>query len=150
MSHWRRVRGPGGNPPSSAERRHARYLLNTRLTAIPVTEDESNAIQSRALDVSESGVGGLFDESWNVGIRVQLELSLPVDTTLLKVGAIVRHHTGVRYGFEFIDMSPEQRRVLSGACNVLSARKTVPGSDLKLDPFRALLMASPVHKTREN
>ena len=131
MSHWRRVRGPGVSAPSARERRHARFLLNTRLTVIPVPEDETNAIQSRALDVSESGVGGLFDESWKVGIRVQLELSLPVDTTLLKVGAIVRHHTGVRYGFEFIDMSSEQRKILSGACDVLSTRKSVPGSDLK-------------------
>lgn len=131
MSHWRRVRGPGGNPPSAAARRHARYLLNTRLTVIPMMEDLTNAIQSRALDISESGVGGLFEESLKVGIRVQVEVSLPVDTTVLKVGAIVRHHTGVRYGFEFIDMSSEQRSILSGACEVLSARKEVPGSDLK-------------------
>jgi len=129
MNHWRRVRGPG--VPPTAERRHARYLLNTRLTVIPATEDQQNGIQSRALDISESGVGGLFHESWNVGIRVQLEVSLPVDTTLLKVGAIVRHHTGARYGFEFIDMSLEQRTILSGACEVLSTRKAVPGSDLK-------------------
>ena len=66
-----------------------------------------------------------------MGLRVRLEVSLPIDTALLKVGAIVRHHTGVRYGFEFIDMSPEQRSILSGAFEVLSARKSVPGSDLK-------------------
>jgi hypothetical protein len=131
MNHWRRVRGPGGSPPSAAERRHARYLLNTRLTVIPAVEGHPNPIQSRALDISKSGVGGFLDESWKVGLQVQLEVSLPVDATLLKVGAIVRHHTGIRYGFEFIDMSPEQRSILSGACEVLSARKSVPGSDLK-------------------
>lgn len=131
MSHWRRAGGPGVTSPSAPERRHARYLLNTRLTVMPVTDEQPTAVQNRALDISVSGVGGLFQENWNVGTRVQLEVSLPVDTTLLKIGAIVRHHTGTRYGFEFIDMSPEQRRILSGACEVLSSRKSVPGSDLK-------------------
>ena len=130
MNPWRRARGPEENP-AATKRRHTRYLLNTRLTVIPAPGDELRGIQNRALDISESGVGGLFHESWKVGIRVQLEVSLPVDTTLLKVGAIVRHHTGIRYGFEFIDMSPEQRGILSGACKVLSTRKGVPGSDLK-------------------
>jgi PilZ domain len=129
MNHWRRVHGPG--VPPAPERRHSRYLLNTRLTVIPTTEDQQNSIQSRALDISESGVGGLFHESWNVGIRVQLEVSLPVDPTLPKVGAIVRHHTGARYGFEFVDVSLEQRKILGGACEALSNRKGVPGSDLK-------------------
>ena len=131
MIHWRRVRGPGLAPPSAAKRRHERYLLNTRLMVIPGIENQENAIQSRALDISESGVGGLSDENWKVGIRVQLEVSLPVNSTLLKVGAIVRHHTGVRYGFEFIDISPEQRRILGGACEALSTRKSVPKTDLR-------------------
>ena len=85
MNHWRRAPRPGENPASAAERRHARYLLNTRLTVTP-TKESPNAIQSRALDMSESGVGGLSDESWNVGTRVQLEVSLPVDTTVLRMG----------------------------------------------------------------
>lgn len=94
--------------------------------AAPETEEQPGAEHSRALDISESGVGGLFHESWPVGSRVRLEVSLPVEQTpLLKVGAIVRHHTGVRYGFEFIDLSLEQHRILQRACEALA--KTVPG-----------------------
>jgi hypothetical protein len=123
MSPWRRARGPGETPPSNAKRRHPRYLLSTRLTAMLESEDEPTRVQSRALDISESGVGGLFHESWAVGIRVRLEVSLPVDEALLNVGAIVRHHTGVRYGFEFADMSLEQRRTLRETCEAISMRK---------------------------
>jgi c-di-GMP-binding flagellar brake protein YcgR len=123
MCPWRRAPGPGETPPSTAKRRHPRYLLSTRLTAMPESEDEQTRVQSRALDISESGVGGLFHESWNVGIRVKLEVSLPVDEALLRVGAIVRHHTGVRYGFEFMDMSHEQRRTVRVTCEALSMRK---------------------------
>lgn len=109
-----------------AKRRHPRYLLSTRLTAAPYPEDQHIGTHSRALDISESGVGGVFQESWDVGTCLRLEVSLPVEQTPLKVGAIVRHHTGVRYGFEFIDMSIEQRRILRNACEVLS--KAVDGS----------------------
>jgi hypothetical protein len=130
MSSWRRARGPGDIPPSTIKRRHRRYLLSTRLKAIHETEDQQIGIQSRALDISESGASGLFHESWNVGSRVKLEVSLPVDETLLEVGAIVRHHTGLRYGFEFIDTSLEQRAIIRSACEVLSTRKAVSGSDL--------------------
>jgi len=110
----------------SAKRRHPRYLLSTHLTAAPETEEQPGAEHSRTLDISESGVGGLFHESWPVGSRVRLEVSLPVDETPLKVGAIVRHHTGVRYGFEFVDVSLEQRTVLQRACTALA--KAVPGN----------------------
>jgi len=116
---------------ASAKRRHPRYLLSTHLMAGPDTEEHPSAEHSRTLDISESGVGGLFHESWAVGSRVRLEVSLPVketslEETPLKVGAIVRHHTGVRYGFEFIDVSLEQLKILRRACEVLS--KAVPGS----------------------
>jgi len=94
--------------------------------AAPETEEQPSAEHSRTLDISVSGVGGVFHESWPVGSRVRLEVSLPVDETPLKVGAIVRHHTGVRYGFEFLDVSLEQHRVLQRACEVLA--KAVPGN----------------------
>ena len=73
--------------------------------AAPDTEQQPGAEHSRTLDISESGVGGLFHERWEVGSRVRLEVALPVEQTPLKVAAIVRHHTGVRYGFEFIEVS---------------------------------------------
>jgi PilZ domain len=131
MSPWRRARGPGETPLPAVERRHPRYLLNAPLMAIPETEEPQIGVQSYAMDISESGVGGLFEKSWDVGSRVKLEVSLPIDRTLLKVGAIVRHHTGVRYGFEFMEMSPEQRQIVRNVCRVLSTRKSVPGSDLR-------------------
>ena len=106
---------------ATAKRRHPRYLLSMRLMAASITEEQPAAEHSRTLDISESGVGGLFHESWEVGSRVRLEVSLPVEETpLIKVGAIVRHHTGVRYGFEFIDVSLEQRSVLQRACRALA------------------------------
>ena len=107
--------------------------MNTRLTAAPCRDDRKKRIQGRALDISENGVGGLFSETWMVGSRFNLEISLPVGRAPLKLNAVVRHRTGVkfRYGFEFIDMSPEQRIILQGACDFLATRKNIPGTDLR-------------------
>jgi len=60
-----------------------------------------------------------------VGSRVNLEISLPVGGFSLKLDAIVRHRTGVkfRYAFEFVDMSLEQRKILQDACNFLASQK---------------------------
>ena len=62
--------------------------------AVLETENQPSGARSRTLDISENGVGGLFHESWEVGTRVRLEVSLPVEQTPLKIGAIVRHHAG--------------------------------------------------------
>jgi hypothetical protein len=125
MTPWRRIRGPGETPPSSMKRRDERYLVNSVLTATPEAADRKLQVHGRALDISENGVGGLFSESWTVGSRVNLEVSLPVGRSPLKLDAIVRHRTGVkfRYGFELVDMSLEQRRILQDACNFLGSRK---------------------------
>jgi PilZ domain-containing protein len=131
MTPWRRIRGPGETPPSTMKRRDERYLVNSVLTATREAADRKLEVHGRALDISENGVGGLFSESWTVGSRVNLEISLPVGRSPLKLDAIVRHRTGVkfRYGFEFVDMSLEQRRILQDACNFLASRKA--GTDLR-------------------
>lgn len=130
MAPWRRARGPDDTAASAVKRRHERYLLNTRITAIPGTGDPRARVGSRALDLSEGGVGALFRETWQVGVRLDLEVSLPASRTALRVGAIVRHRTGFRYGFEFADLSDEQNRILRDACKFLGSRKVISSTDL--------------------
>lgn len=128
MTPWRRCRDlDTGAPPSAIKRRDERYLVNTRLKATPGDGDQKTGVQGRALDISENGIGGIFHESWIVGSRVNLEIYLPLRHSPLKLDAIVRH-TGLkfRYGFEFKDVSPEQRRILQDACKFLATRKSYP------------------------
>jgi hypothetical protein len=133
MGPWRRSRGSGDTPRSTAKRRHERYFVNTRLLAVMEDEDRTSGVHGRALDVSESGVGGIFDEAWALGSRINLEISLPAIHSPLKLKAIVRHCTGTkfRYGFEFIDVSAEQQRILGVACKFLATRKSIPPTDLR-------------------
>lgn len=122
MTPWRRARGPSDSPPSTVKRKYERYLVNTLLTAMPEGGDQEIEVQGRALDVCENGVGGIFSETWMVGSRFNLEVRLPEGHPSLKLDAVVRHRTGAkfRYGFEFTDVSPEQRGILHDACKALA------------------------------
>ena len=79
MTPWRRGRGSNNLPPSTVKRRNERYLLNARLTATVCGERGETKTQTHALDISESGIGTLAGEGWDVGIHLNLKLSLPVE-----------------------------------------------------------------------
>jgi hypothetical protein len=107
---------------ASGKRRHTRYLLDAPITAVLSDTRSENRSRSRTLDVSEGGIGGLFHENWEPGIRLNLEIAVPIGHTPLKVGAIVRHHTGVRYGFEFVDILAQEHATLRELCQFLATR----------------------------
>ena len=121
MTSSRGPHRPNESKFASAKRRHARYLLNAPITAILSGTPEIRS-RSRTLDVSESGVGGLFHDKWEPGLRLNLEIAVPIGRAPLKLGAVVRHHTGVRYGFEFIDVLPQEHATLRELCRFLAIR----------------------------
>jgi len=120
MTSWRRP--PRPNKSASGKRRHTRYLLNAPITAVLSDTIPESRSRSRTLDVSEGGIGGLFHEDWEPGIRLNLEIAVPIGSTSLKVAAIVRHHSGVRYGFEFVEVLPQERAALLELCQFLATR----------------------------
>lgn len=109
------------------ERRNERYLLNSRLTATFRDDQNESRIQTHALDISETGIGALSRESWTIGVHVNLEVLLPLESGRLEIEAIVRHRTGMKCGLEFVDVSPEQQRVLRDVCKLLATRPPRPG-----------------------
>jgi len=77
-------------------------------------------MRGRALDISEAGIAGVFATEWEVGTPVRLEFSVPVTRSPVRVGGVLRSHSGCRYGFEFVDLSPDQREVISKTCRTLA------------------------------
>jgi len=55
----------------------------------------------------------------DVGTAVGLEFSVPVTSSLVRVGGCLRSHSGYRYGFEFVDVNPDQRETISKTCRTL-------------------------------
>ena len=50
------------------------------------------------------------------GTPVLLEFSVRVTRSPVRVGGLLRSHPGHRYGFEFVDLSPDQHEVISKTC----------------------------------
>jgi c-di-GMP-binding flagellar brake protein YcgR len=99
-------------------RRHQRYELETELRAA-ILGVESREMHGRSLNINEGGIAGVFASGWEVGTSVHLQFAVPVTTTPIRVRSVVRNCTGYRYGFEFADLTAEQRETISRTCRTL-------------------------------
>ncbi len=106
--------------PPIDKRRYQRYELETELKTAILGVQSRGVMRGRALNISEAGMAGVFTTGWDVGTPVSLEFSVPVTSSLVRVEGVVRSHTDYRYGFEFIDLSADQREIISKTCRTLA------------------------------
>src|SRR5438046_4594838 len=112
---------------SPVKRRYPRYEIDTELHV--TTPDERATMRGRSLNISEAGTAGVFVTEWEVGTAVRLEFSVPVTSRPVRVGGILRSRSGYRYGFEFGDLSPEQREIISKTCRTLACFSSAKGDE---------------------
>ena len=101
-------------------RRYQRYEIDTQLQVTLLGLEQRGTLRGRSLNISEAGIAGVFVTVWDVGTPVHLEFSVPVTSNPVRVGAVVRSRSGYRYGFEFVDLSPEQREIIDKTCRILA------------------------------
>jgi len=99
-------------------RRYQRYELETELRAV-ILGVEHREMRGRSLNINEGGIGGIFVTGWDVGTSVALQFSVPIAATPVKVKGVVRNCTGYRYGFEFTDLTAEERATIIRTCRTL-------------------------------
>jgi hypothetical protein len=99
-------------------RRYPRYELETELRA-SILGVEHREMRGRSLNINEGGIGGIFVAGWDVGTSVALQFSIPIAAIPVKLKGIVRNCTGYRYGFEFADLTPEERETIKRTCRTL-------------------------------
>jgi hypothetical protein len=99
-------------------RRYQRYELETELRAA-ILGVEHREMRGRSLNINEGGIGGIFVAGWDVGTSVNLQFTVPIATTPIRVKGVVRNRTGYRYGFEFADLTAEERETISRTCRTL-------------------------------
>jgi c-di-GMP-binding flagellar brake protein YcgR len=102
------------------QRRYLRYEIDTQLHVTILGVEQRGTMRGRALNISEVGIAGVFVTERAVGTPVLLEFSVPVTSSPVRVGGLLRSHSGYRYGFEFVDLSPDQREVISKTCRTLA------------------------------
>jgi c-di-GMP-binding flagellar brake protein YcgR len=88
------------------DRRSARFKLETR---IRIYRRNQPVVLGHTVDISESGIGAMLMDEIDLHEVVRLEFSLPSGE--VEVMAVVRQRNAFRYGFEFIENSPERERV---------------------------------------
>ena len=101
-------------------RRYKRYEIDTELRVAMLGLEQRGTMRGRTLNISEAGITGVFVTVWDVGTPVHLEFSVPVTSSPLRVGGVLRSRSGYRYGFEFVDLSPEQREIIDKTCRTLA------------------------------
>jgi c-di-GMP-binding flagellar brake protein YcgR len=104
--------------PTMNGRRYQRYELETDLK-VAILGIEHREMHGRSLNINEGGMAGIFVAGWEVGTSVALQFSVPIATAPLKVRGVVRNSTGYRYGFEFADLTPEERETIKRTCTTL-------------------------------
>ena len=106
--------------PVMNRRRYRRYEIDTQLQVMLLGSEQRGTLRGRSLNISEAGIAGVFVTVWDVSAPVHLEFSVPVTSNPVRVGAVVRSRSGYRYGFEFVDLSPEQREIINKTCRTLA------------------------------
>jgi len=101
-------------------RRYQRYEIDTELRVAMLGLEQRGTLRGRSLNISEAGIAGVFVSVWDVGTPVRLEFSVPVTSSPVRVGGVARSRSGHRYGFEFGELSPEQREIISKTCRTLA------------------------------
>jgi len=82
--------------------------------------EQRGTLRGRSLNISETGVAGVFVSAWDIGTPVHLEFSVPVTSSPVRVGAVARSRSGYRYGFEFADLNSVQPDIISRTCRTLA------------------------------
>ena len=101
-------------------RQYQRYEIDTELRVAMLGLEQRGTMRGRTLNISEAGITGVFVTVWDVGTPVHLEFSVPVTSSPVRVGGVLRSRSGYRYGFEFGDLSPDQREIIDKTCRTLA------------------------------
>jgi len=76
----------------------------------------------RSTELGQDGIGATLTGDLEAGEIVALDIPLPLSPYPLKVRAIVRYRQGLRYGFEFLTLSDNQRDMICRVCEMLAGK----------------------------
>jgi TonB family protein len=71
-----------------------------------------DTVPGRSLDVCEGGLAAVLAADLRPGDSVAVQLRLPEMGVALQAKAIIRHRAALRYGMEFLSLSPEHQAMI--------------------------------------
>jgi len=100
-------------------RRFLRYPADVRVSIQVFRRAGTISLWGRSNELGEDGMGATLTEEIEPGEVVSMEFSLPVTSYPMKMRALVRYRTGLRHGFEFLALNPQQHEMLHRVCEIL-------------------------------
>jgi len=85
-------------------------------------DGEFRSCWGRSTELGQDGIGATLTGELEIGEIVALDIPLPLSPYPLKVRAIVRYRQGLRYGFEFLTLSDNQRDMICRVCEMLAGK----------------------------
>jgi hypothetical protein len=112
--------GATSEPPHQTTRQFPRFCTDVRVVITLKGSDDPPPLYGRCGIIAEGGFGAILAGELAVGETVAAELILVGGgRPSLKVCAVVRDRRGFRHGFEFLDITPEQRLSIREFCAFL-------------------------------
>jgi len=105
--------------PAAARRRFPRYAVDLRVSVQAFRADGPISLWGRSNELGADGIGVTLTGQLEPGEVVNLEVTLPANSSPLKIRALVRYRDGLRHGFEFLTLTAKQRESVNQACSVL-------------------------------
>lgn len=110
-------------PPAgrySNVRRNPRFAFDALIGVVVSQRDKPLQFWSRSTDLSQGGIGvNLVEGDVKTDQLVSLQIPLPKQLSA-GLRASVRYRIGQHCGFEFVDLSKDQRSAVTVACEALA------------------------------
>lgn len=116
----RALEKPPPQPAPEVRRRFPRFTVDVRMQVRMFQGGEFHSCWGRTTELGQDGIGATLTGELETGEIVSLEIPLPLSPYPLKVRAIVRFRQGLRYGFEFLTLDPQQRDILQRVSKMLA------------------------------
>jgi c-di-GMP-binding flagellar brake protein YcgR len=96
------------------QRRYPRYRSEFPVTVTLFSGQHHERLDAHCRDLSQGGIGVLIAADLTVGEVASLTFSLPNLPDSWNVRAVIRCRRGYQYGFEFLSLSQQQSKALTG------------------------------------
>ncbi len=93
-----------------------RFALTVKVTI--TQQDNLQRIAGKTVDIGLGGFCAAFPEPLSEK-KVLAEFRVPLSRESLTLKAVLRHNEGDRYGFQFLNITPEEREAIRRGCQTL-------------------------------
>ena len=112
--------GPQLPKDEGCRRRFPRYRTDLKLTVLVLGPDGHFEINGLCNQIAEGGLGAIISSELSVGEMVNLQLLIPLELQPISLRAVVRWRKSLQHGFEFFEISSQQRTLIRDYCKDVS------------------------------